>query len=74
MNNYIKMNHKDTNKEVRDAMYKSGVKQWELAEAVGLAESTMCRRFRKEFDAEEKEYLLSVIAELATKPRTTQNG
>ena len=41
--------------------------QWELAEALGIAEFTLCRKLRRELPTEEKERYLEVVAEMAAK-------
>ena len=41
------------NNEVRNLIKQSGFAQWEIAEALGVAEFTFSRRMRKEFTEEE---------------------
>jgi predicted XRE-type DNA-binding protein len=43
----------------------AGVKQWQLAEALGLSETHFSRKLRKELPQEEKEKILETIDRLA---------
>ena len=52
------------NKEIRLAMGATGVRQWQLAEALELSECYLSRKLRKELPGEEKEKILAVIEEL----------
>lgn len=53
------------NQEIRTLAKSTGVKLWEVADALGIADTTFCRKLRKEFPADEKEKILSIITELA---------
>lgn len=53
------------NKDIRNAIAESGVKMWQVAEALGIADTTFCRRLRHELPAEEKERIFAVIRSLA---------
>lgn len=53
------------NIEIREAMKKHRVFSYELAAALGIADSTMSRKMRKEFDENEKKKILSVIERIA---------
>ena len=53
------------NQEIRNMAKTAGVRLWEVADAIGIADTTFCRKLRKELPADEKEKILSVIAELA---------
>ena len=53
------------NQEIRKTAKAAGVKMWEIADALGIADTTFCRKLRKELPANEKEQVLSIIAELA---------
>lgn len=46
---------------VRKALKEKGLKQWELAEMLGISEQTICRRMRKELPLDEQERILSII-------------
>ena len=54
-----------TNIEIRQAMQKNRLFCYEVAAALGIADSTMSRKMRKELDAEEKQKILEVINKLA---------
>ena len=49
------------NADVRKAMLMADIKQWELAEAIGVSEVTICRWLRTELSDDKKEALLDVI-------------
>lgn len=53
------------NLEIRTAYMQAGVKQWQLAEALGLSETHFSRKLRKELPQEEKEKILETIDRLA---------
>lgn len=52
------------NKEIREAAQKAGVKLWQLAEALGMADYNFSRKLRKEFTPEEKAKALNAIERL----------
>lgn len=54
-----------TNEDVRRAMGAAGLKQWEVAEALGILECCLSRKLRKELLPKEKEKILAVIENLA---------
>lgn len=54
------------NVEIRNTAKKSGVFLYELAERLGVAESTMTRLLRKELSDSKKQELLSNIADIAS--------
>ena len=60
------------NKEIRAALRTNDIRHWELAEAVGISEYTLCRRLRRELDEPEKKALLDAITEIC-KLRDTTN-
>lgn len=51
------------NFDIKKAMFESGLKQWELANLLGISESTLCRKLRFELSGEEKVKILKAIAE-----------
>lgn len=53
------------NVEIREKAKESGVKLWMVAEAMGMADSALSRKLRRELAASEKEQVLSVIDKLA---------
>ena len=54
-----------TNQDIRRAAGGAGVRLWQVANALGINDSALSRKLRKELPADEKEKILSVIAELA---------
>lgn len=49
------------NQEIRKALKMSGMKHWELAAAIGVDETTICRWLRKELPDEKKNHILDII-------------
>lgn len=42
-----------------------GVKLWQIADRLGIADCSFSRKLRKELPQEEKEHILQVIAQIA---------
>lgn len=53
------------NKDVRQAATGAGVKLWQIAEALGIADCNFSRKLRRELPAEEKEKIFGIIRELS---------
>lgn len=53
------------NREIRSKANSAGVKLWQIADALGMADTTFSRKLRKEMDAETKARIFAVIDELA---------
>lgn len=53
------------NKDLQMLAMGKGVKQWQLAEEIGVAESTFCRMLRRELKPEMREKVLAAINKLA---------
>ena len=53
------------NQDIRRAAGGAGVRLWQVANALGVNDSALSRKLRKELPAAEKEKIFSVIAELA---------
>lgn len=53
------------NQEIRLAAAGAGVKLWQIAEALGIADCSLSRKLRRELPPEEKGRLFSIIRELA---------
>lgn len=53
------------NQDIRRTAAGSGVKLWQIAEALGIADCSLSRKLRKELPNDEKEKIFSIIAELA---------
>ena len=49
------------NEEIKSALKEAGLKQWELAEKIGVGETTLSRWMRTELPAEKKQKMLQVI-------------
>lgn len=55
------------NIEIRESAKKNGVKLWMVAEAMGIADSGLSKKLRRELPADERERILSVIDQLAAR-------
>ena len=53
------------NVEIRSAYMLAGIKQWQLAEAMGISETHLSRKLRKELSQEEKQNILEIIDRLS---------
>lgn len=53
------------NLDVRNYAKQNGVKLWEIAEKLGLNDGNFSRKLRREFSAEEKEKIFSLIDKIA---------
>ena len=58
------------NNVIRQAAKSAGVKLWELAEALGIADSTLSRHLRRELPDEEKQKILEIIDRLSKEVST----
>lgn len=52
------------NVDIRSAYMQAGIKQWQLAEALGISETHFSRKLRKELPQAEKEKILEIIDHL----------
>jgi AraC-like DNA-binding protein len=52
------------NMKIREELKRHGIKHWELAEALGVSEFTLTRRFRKEFSESKTKEIMEVIKRL----------
>lgn len=50
-----------TNQKIRTALEKAGMRQWELAELLGVSEGNFSRRMRRELPAAEQKRICSLI-------------
>lgn len=57
------------NVEIRYAYMQAGIKQWQLAEALGLSETHFSRKLRRELPQEEKQRIMEAIERLAQEKR-----
>ena len=53
------------NQDIRRASAGAGVKLWRIAEAMGMADSSLSRKLRHELSPEEKERVYAVIRRLS---------
>ena len=55
------------NIKIRQALKLANIKHWELAEILGIAESTLCVKLRRELSEQEQNRILAIIDDLAKK-------
>lgn len=55
------------NAEVRAEAVRTGVKLWQVAEAMGIADTSLSRKLRHELTEEERDNMMAVIHKLAAK-------
>jgi predicted XRE-type DNA-binding protein len=60
----IKMAKKLTNTDLKIEMLKSGVKQYQVANKIGITETHLSRLFHRELTDEYKEKVMAAIKEL----------
>ena len=53
------------NKDLRDEMRIANVRQWEVAEAIGISEMTMVKWLRRELDDSKKALIRECISKVA---------
>ncbi len=53
------------NNDVRRTAAGAGVKLWQIAAAMGIADCSLSRKLRQELSAEEKEKIFDIIRELS---------
>lgn len=53
------------NQDIRRAAAGAGVRLWQVAEALGIADCSLSRKLRKELLPDEKEKIFSIIRELS---------
>ena len=53
------------NQDLRTCAKEHGVFLWQIADALGVSEPTLTRRFRKELDSVERERILRAIERIA---------
>ena len=57
------------NIDIREYAKKKGVKLWQIADNLGLADFNFSRKLRKELPQEEKEKIFSIIERLSQEVR-----
>lgn len=55
------------NQKIRLTAGGCGIKLWQVAEAIGMNESSFSRKLRQELPPEEQDKILAIIKELAAK-------
>ncbi len=53
------------NQDIRRTAAGAGVKLWQIAEALGIADCSFSRKLRRELPQEEKDRIISIIRELS---------
>lgn len=59
------------NKDIKVKARKSGVLIWEIADRLGIADTTMSRKLRKELPDSEKQEIFKIINELAAEKQAS---
>ena len=59
------------NKDVRNTAAGCGVRLWQIAEALGIADCSFSRKLRKELAEDEKQRIFGIIEDLAKEAETT---
>lgn len=59
------------NKDIKVKARKSGVLIWEIADRLGIADTTMSRKLRKELPDSEKQEIFKIIDELAAEKQAS---
>lgn len=54
-----------SNQDIRRMAAGAGVKLWQIADALGIADCSLSRKLRKELPQEEKEKIFSIIQRLS---------
>ena len=54
-----------SNQDIRRMAAGAGVKLWQIADALGIADCSLSRKLRKELAREEKEKIFSIIQRLS---------
>lgn len=57
--------YKMSNQDIRRTAAGAGVKLWQIADALGMADCSFSRKLRKELPQDEKEKIFSIIQQLA---------
>ena len=52
------------NRDIRDAVEEKGFRLWELAEALGLQDSNLSKKLRRELPEDEKKKIFSIIGQM----------
>ena len=58
-----------TNTEIKKYMKDNGVKQWEVAEYLGIGEATICRKLRRNVDSDFEKQIIRAVDVLKNERR-----
>ncbi len=61
----------ETNHQIREACRDSGVLLWQVAERLGIADSSFSRMLRHELPKEKRDEICSIISELSKEAQET---
>ena len=61
------------NRALKAIIFESGLKQWEVAEALGWSESGFSRKLRKELPETERSEILSIVKKLKAERKVEQD-
>ena len=53
------------NQEIREELFRTKVRQWQVADELGIHEVSFIRKLRHELNVDEKERILQIVRELA---------
>lgn len=53
------------NTDIREAAIRSGIKLWQIADRLGVTDSTFSRKLRKELDPESKKRIMAIVSDIA---------
>lgn len=59
------------NQDIRLEVAGNGLKLWQIAEVLGITDSSFSRKLRKEFPEEEKEKIRMIITQLKNQQKIT---
>ena len=65
VNNNFRKETKMHNQDIRRTAARAGVRLWQIADALGIADASLSRKLRKELPQEEKEKIFSIIERLS---------
>lgn len=63
-NNFLEV-YRMSNQDIRRVAAGAGVKLWQIADALGIADCSLSRKLRKELSQEEKDKIFSIIKQLS---------
>ncbi len=63
-NKTIRKGEKMSNIDIKTEAMNAGVKLWQIADKLGITDSSLSRKLRKELSPEEKAKIRAIIAEL----------